>query len=268
MMKYNKTILLSIAAMITLLACTSSSSSSNKEVVPTQEKVVKVEYPTDLTIDFIMGKFDPSVDTSFITISSEYADRAGLLMKKEAYAAFLEMHAAAKKDGIQLVIRSAARNFDYQKTIWEKKWTGKTILSNGENASTKYVDPVERARKILEYSSMPGTSRHHWGSDIDFNSFNNEWFEGGDGLKLFSWLENNAMTYGYCRPYSAKGTDRPHGYNEEKWHWTYMPLSKMYTAYAKENLKPEMISGFQGSEAAVALDVVNHYVLGINNNCK
>jgi hypothetical protein len=115
---------------------------------------------------------------------------------------------------------------------------------------------------------MPGTSRHHWGTDIDFNSFNNQWFEKGKGLELFSWLEKNASSYGFCRPYTAKGKERPHGYNEEKWHWTYMPLSKIYTSYAEQYLKDNMISGFQGSKVAEQLNVVNHYVLGINKNCK
>jgi LAS superfamily LD-carboxypeptidase LdcB len=189
-------------------------------------------------------------------------------MKKEAYEAFKKMSDAAQKDGIQLVIRSAARNFDYQKTIWEKKWSGATILSNGKNALTEYPDLVIRAKTILEYSSMPGTSRHHWGTDIDFNSFNNQWFEKGKGLELFSWLEKNASSYGFCTPYTAKGKERPHGYNEEKWHWTYMPLSKIYTSYAEQYLKDNMISGFQGSKVAEQLNVVNHYVLGINKNCK
>jgi len=265
-MKHNKSIIVALICVITYLACTPQSPTKS-EVIVTPAKVAKVVYPSDVTNDFIMGKFDPSIDTTFTTISSDYSDRNGLLMKKEAYEAFLKMHAAAKKDGINLVIRSAVRNFDYQKTIWEKKWTGKTILSNGQNASVQYPDPVDRARKILEYSSMPGTSRHHWGSDIDFNSFNNEWFSNGEGLKLFSWLEKNAMRFGYCRPYTTKNADRPHGYNEEKWHWTYLPLSTIYTSYAKDNLTTDMIKGFAGSKAAADLNVVEHYVLGINKSC-
>ena len=32
------------------------------------------------------------------------------------------MHAAAKKDGINLQIVSGTRNFEEQKGIWERKW--------------------------------------------------------------------------------------------------------------------------------------------------
>jgi len=221
-----------------------------------------------ITVDFITGHFNPATDSTFVQISEKYADRRGMYMKKQAFDSFIKMWADAKKDGVDLVIRSAARNFDYQKGIWERKWTGKTILSNGENAATVYSKPEERALKILEYSSMPGTSRHHWGTDIDFNNFNNEWFESGEGLKLFNWLEEHAADYGYCRPYTQKGENRPHGYNEEKWHWSYMPLSQAYTEFAKTELNNINIKGFKGSEVANSIDVINKYILGINHSCK
>lgn len=215
-----------------------------------------------------MGKFIPEEDQAFIHISEEYADRAGMYMRKEAYQSFLKMYEAAQQAGIDLQIRSAARNFDYQKGIWERKWTGETILSTGENAATAFPDSKDRALKILNYSSMPGTSRHHWGTDIDLNNFNNEWFETGKGLRLFQWLQAHAHEYGFCRPYTAKGAERPDGYNEEKWHWSYTPLSDELTDLAETYLKEKMITGFKGSEVAEELEVVKKYVLGINHSCR
>jgi len=238
-----------------------------EETVSLNKNQVKKTDPK-LSIDFITGHFNPAVDTTFIEISEKFADRQGMYMKKEAFNSFEKMWSAAQKDGVNLVIRSAARNFEYQKGIWERKWTGQTILSNGENASTVYENPEKRALKILEYSSMPGTSRHHWGTDIDFNNFNNEWFEQGEGLKLFEWLETHASTYGFCRPYTEKDNTRPDGYNEEKWHWSYMPLSKGYTEFAEKELKNINIKGFKGSDVAHSIDVVNKYILGINHSCK
>ena len=189
-------------------------------------------------------------------------------MRKEAYASFINMYEAALENGIKLVIRSAARNFDYQKGIWERKWTGETILSNGINAATDIEDHNQRALEILKYSSMPGTSRHHWGTDIDFNSFDNSWFDSGQGLVLFNWLEENAGKFGYCRPYTKKGPVRPVGYNEEKWHWSYTPIADDYTKYAQVFLSDDMIKGFKGSETASSISVVQNYVLGIHPLCK
>ncbi len=235
-------------------------------LIAAADKLAAQQESSDLK--YIMGKFIPEEDHYFVRISEDYADRTGMYLRKEAYQSFLRMYEAAKLAGIELQIRSATRNFDYQKGIWERKWTGETILSTGENAATAFPESKDRALKILNYSSMPGTSRHHWGTDIDLNKFNNEWFETGEGLQLFEWLEAHAHEYGFCRPYTAKGPNRPEGYNEEKWHWSYTPLSDELTNLAETYLKENMITGFMGSEVAEELEVVKNYVLGINHSCR
>ena len=219
------------------------------------------------SIAYITGKFDPSQHQDFELIAATHADRTGMYIRKEAYSAFQKMYEAAKREGINLVIRSAARNFDYQKGIWERKWTGQTILSNGKNASTDYNNDSIRARRILEYSSMPGSSRHHWGTDIDLNSFENSWFESGEGLRVFNWLEANAASYGFCRPYTAKGGARPFGYNEEKWHWSYLPIAEDLTQKAAY-LPDSVFSGYLGDNTSQQIDILDHYILGINSDCK
>ena len=213
---------------------------------------------------YLMGKFDPKTTPLFVKIPKKYADRSGMYLRKEALAAFIQMQQAAQRDGVHLVIRSATRNFNYQKSIWERKWSGKKRLSDGTNAR-HIKDPKTRALRILEYSSMPGTSRHHWGSDIDLNAFNNHWFEAGKGLKIYQWLTANAAKYGFCQPYTP---NRPSGYKEEKWHWSYMPLARELLRSVPLALQDQDIQGFQGSDTAVQIGVVNKYVLGVNPECK
>lgn len=221
-----------------------------------------------IDIEYLMGQFDPSTHPDFEEIPEIYADRSGLFLRRETLQWFIKMYDEAKKVGINLQIRSATRNFDYQKGIWENKWNGVTILSDGTNVARDILSPEEKALKILLYSSMPGTSRHHWGTDIDLNAFNNSWFEKGEGLEIYKWLEDNAHLFGFCQPYSPLGPDRPKGYQEEKWHWSYMPLSKTFTKAAELKLLDEYIVGFTGAEVAVKIKVVKNYVLGINKNCK
>lgn len=257
--------------LICFLIVSSCKPSSKAPVEQTQVSSASLIAPLttlDTTqLKYVMGKFIPEKDAGFVAVEESYADRGGMYMQREAYEAYLKMYAAAKEASITLQIRSATRNFDYQKGIWERKWTGETILSSGENASIAFKDSFARATNILKYSSMPGTSRHHWGTDIDLNNFNNEWFESGEGLKLFTWLEAHAHEYGFCRPYTAKDADRPNGYNEEKWHWSYTPISNDYTRLAEKHLSDKMIKGFMGSGVADKLDIVKNYVLGINHGC-
>jgi LAS superfamily LD-carboxypeptidase LdcB len=225
---------------------------------------VDVLLQDSFTIDYVMGRFDPSSHPDFVPVDSQYADRKGMYLRRDTYAAFLRMREHAERDGIILQIRSATRNFNAQKKIWEDKWSGTRRIESGENLAETTPDPTARALKILRYSSMPGSSRHHWGTDIDINNFENDWFTSGEGLKLYNWMKANAGTYGFCQPYTA---GRPHGYLEERWHWSYMPVSAPLTAFARDHLRNEMIDGFLGSETAVSIDIVDTYMLGINPDC-
>ncbi len=221
------------------------------ETVTVVEKTVK----TPITIEYITGKFEPRFHPDFVVVDKKYAERDSLLLRKETYEAFKKMHFAAHKEGLDLTIISATRNFNYQKGIWERKWA---------DLSKKMSDPEKIAKNILLYSAMPSSSRHHWGTDIDFDNLSNTYFEKGKGKLIYDWMKKNASKFGFCQPYTA---GRASGYQEEKWHWTYMPLSKDFTAFAEKNLKNEQVSGFKGAETAAKLDIVKNYVLGINHDC-
>lgn len=216
------------------------------------------------TIDksYLLGRFDPSTDSRFIQLNTTHARGSALngFLRKEAYEAFEQMARAAKKDGVNLVIISATRNFDSQKKIWENKWNGKTKVEGKD--LTAVSDSKERARLILLYSSMPGTSRHHWGTDMDLNSLDNNYFLKGEGLKIYQWLSAHASEYGFCQPYISKANGRK-GYEEEKWHWSYSPLSKVLLTEYKKQISYSDINGFQGSEQAPSLNILTDYVDGV-----
>jgi len=255
-----------------VLACSSSTPQEEAATndTPTAPLPTPVSEPepavAPVPLKYVVGQFEPAQDSNFIGIEAQYTNKTNIYLHKETYSAFLRMYEAAKKDSINLRILSATRNFNSQKSIWEAKWTGQRKLSDGTNAA-EIADKGQRALRILEYSSMPGTSRHHWGTDIDLNSLNNAFFEKEEGLRIYKWLTTNAPEYGFCQPYSPKGANRPNGYNEEKWHWSYLPLAKRYLQTAKDSLKDSDISGFEGAEVAPILQVVKNYILGINEAC-
>jgi D-alanyl-D-alanine carboxypeptidase len=211
---------------------------------------------------YLLGRFDPASDLRFVQLTDSYAQGSALngFLRKETFEAFQKMAEAAKKEGINLVIISATRNFDAQKKIWENKWSGKTKIE-GKDATT-ISDLGERARLILQYSAMPGTSRHHWGTEMDLNSLDNNYFLSGEGLKMYQWLSAHAFEFGFCQPYTAKTNGRK-GYEEEKWHWSYLPLSKRLLEQYKDSISYSDIHGFAGSEQAISLKIIGDYVGGV-----
>jgi hypothetical protein len=213
-------------------------------------------------LNTLLGKIDPAKDKRFARIPDTFTLGAakGAYLRTETLEAFAKMSAAARKEGVTLTIVSATRTFDAQKKIWEDKWTGKRLV-DGENLS-KMTDTVARALIILRYSSMPGTSRHHWGTDVDLNSLNNSYFEGPEGSRVYNWLVKHATTFGFCQPYTSKSGGRT-GYEEERWHWSYMPLAGPLMAEYRRQVATADITGFRGSGTAGAVSALTDFVAGV-----
>jgi len=214
----------------------------------------------------LAGRISPASDEAFGQLPSGLAARSGMYGRREAIEALERMAEAAASDGIRIRVVSAYRSFADQKRIWEDKWTGRTRVE-GRNLSADTPDPQARARTILRYSAMPGVSRHHWGTDFDLNSVEDEYFRNGEGLLLYRWLTANAGRFGFCQVYSAKGERRPAGYEEEKWHWSYMPLASVMLEDFLAQTGAAEISGFQGAETAGPLNVLADYAAGVNPDC-
>ena len=205
-----------------------------------------------ITKAFLMGRHNYPQDTSFIKVPYRYAEKS-VTIKKAAYNAYLKMYAAAKKDGITLTIISGTRSFYEQEAIWERKWNEVQAMNNS--------DAKKVALAVLRWSSMPGTSRHHWGTDMDLVSLKKNFYTTANGKKVYAWLCTNAPKYGFFQPFNA---GRNEGYQEEKWHWSYLPLAKVYLQQYLKKVTYADISGFKGAPVAAQLDVINNKVLAIN----
>lgn len=261
-------LLMSIAC---LLACGEKSSnqvSSLQEIVVVKDSL-PVNDKSNLFADknYLTGRIQYAKYPDFVKIEQAHTTKTDEYIRADVYESFKNMRAAALKDGITLTIISGARNFERQKGIWEAKWNGERMVE-GKNLARDVKDPLERARLILLYSSMPSTSRHHWGTDIDINDLNDSYFLSGKGKKEYEWLTAHAAEYGFCQVYSKKGEDRPYGYEEEKWHWSYMPVSSVLLKNYNKLITLEDIKEFAGSSVGKDLKVIERYVNGINGDCK
>lgn len=245
--------IINLIGFVTILfAC--NNKALEKSTANKGEKDTNNAKPQNVSKDFLLGRFDYETHKDFVLMSSEWSDK-DIYLQQETNSAFEKMARAAQSEGIDLVVVSGTRNFDEQKRIWQKKW--------GKN---KLEDPIERARDILSYSAMPSTSRHHWGTDIDINSVENEYFESGRGKEVYQWLASNAAKYGFKQVYTNKKEPKRTGYNEEPWHWSYMPLASKFLSSYVQTIQYTDINGFQGSELAKELKMIENYVKGINTD--
>jgi LAS superfamily LD-carboxypeptidase LdcB len=114
---------------------------------------------------------------------------------------------------------------------------------------------------------MPGTSRHHWGTDIDLVSVDPTYFDSGQGKKIYEWLFSHAREYGFCQVYSNKEETGRTGYSMEKWHWSFMPIANSYLSAYRQLINFSDIKGFSGDKLVSKLDVIEKYVAGLDSAC-
>ena len=204
----------------------------------------------------LLGQIKPSSHAAFSLVPQKYSSKYGIYLRTEAFQAFKSLHEAAADEDLEIKILSGTRSFNYQQSIWERKW-----------GKPQYMgwDAFDKALDILTYSSMPGTSRHHWGTDIDLNALENSYFESGEGSEVYEFLNRCASSYGFHQVYTSKEIPNSprSGYEEEKWHWSYTPISiPMLNAY-NALISTEDIQGFQGSSQADSVKIIQDYVNGI-----
>lgn len=201
----------------------------------------------------LLGKINPASNSSFSLVPEEYCNKSGIYLRTEVLEAFLILRQLAEDEGITLIIISGTRSFNHQKSIWDRKW-----------GRTRYMgwQEIDKAIDILTYSSMPGTSRHHWGTDIDFNSLENSYFDSGYGLKVYEFLKRCGEELGFKQVYTSKKGGRT-GYEEEKWHWSYMPTSSVMLEKYNKLVSIQDLGGFNGSQVADSLQIIDNFVNGI-----
>ena len=155
----------------------------------------------------------------------------------EAAQAFEAMYEAALAAGFRIRVVSSYRSYEQQRAIWNRKY------QNNQKAG---LSPNTNREKIIEYSTLPGTSRHHWGTEIDIVDANippegdvllsEKFHNGGPYEPLRLWLEAHAADFGFVCAYP----NRPNrsGFYYEPWHYSYAPLSvPRYRLFIQLDLK-------------------------------
>lgn len=190
------------------------------------------------------------------------------LLQKEVYDAFLKMKLEALKSDINIQIVSSYRSYEHQNRIWERKY--RRYLNQG-------FTPEQSIKKIINYSTIPGTSRHHWATDIDLIDANAiqpvsvlqpKHFEAeGCYRKLKLWMDENANQFGFYLVYT-NNPDRK-GFKYEPWHYSYKPLSHKYLLQFKtlnihDIITNENLLGNKHFSDKFISNYLNYNILDIN----
>lgn len=205
------------------------------------------------TVAFLLGKEKHQLKDNFLL--------------NEAAEAYELMRKAALADGFTLRVVSSYRTYESQKRIWNKKY--KRFTNEG-------LSPQEAIRKIIQYSTLPGTSRHHWGTEIDVidslpqvagDVLLEKHFHGGPYTALRIWLEKHTHQYGYELVYTQDSLRK--GFLYEPWHYSYAPLSRRFlthylTADAINQIaKDTTLLGHQFINLPFLTQYQNEHIMGI-----
>ncbi|NND62797.1 MAG: M15 family metallopeptidase [Flavobacteriaceae bacterium] len=187
----------------------------------------------------LIGKGNPDISGDSYTST----------MHKETAKALAEMSAAALDDNIKIEVVSAYRSFQRQKEIFENKYD--RYIGQG-------LSPTSAIEKIIEYSTIPGTSRHHWGTDLDLIDANAprpesvlmaENYHGkGPFCKFKEWMHEHAESFGFYEVYTNNANRK--GFKYEPWHFSFAEVSiPMLQEYKKLDLKSILLEEkVKGSE--------------------
>jgi LAS superfamily LD-carboxypeptidase LdcB len=182
----------------------------------------------------------------------------------DAVAAFEQLRRSAAGAGFDVAPISGFRDFARQLSIWNRKWSGETPLTDAKGGvlDAASLSADERVNAILHWSALPGASRHHWGTDVDLidrralapgyrvQLIGAEYAAGGPFAPLAEWLESNAARFGFFRPFRGVLS----GVQAEPWHFSFAPVAEPARRRLTAGVLRDALEGcdLAGKEAVLA----------------
>ena len=167
----------------------------NYSVLVNRKHPLKKDYvPNDLfVLDNNMNNFHGYLDPTLRPMLRGDIIKDLLLMQKIAYF-----------DGVEFIVDSGYRSYDYQQKILDY------------NLALKGVDAYKTV-------ALPGCSEHQTGLAFDIAYLSNGFYsdkvlESDDAVE---WLMENGASYGFIQRY-PKGKEEVTGFSYEPWHYRYV----------------------------------------------
>ena len=149
---------------------------------------------------------------------------------------------------VELTHTPMVRSFDRQAEI-----TGDAIYGiirdriSAHPGDASQVDITSCIRDVMRTRSMPGFSRHHWGTEIDvLNPDAQKWANEPPLIRVAEFLGAEANRFNFFHPYSGGRGGHVSAYQNEPWHISYWPISNSLQAdwenlVARSAVLPDLI---------------------------
>lgn len=148
------------------------------------------------------------------TIPNNYNGNGGQL-SKHVVESYIKMVDAIRKDGMDLEVVSAFRDYNKQDRLYNYY---------KDEFGLKYADT---------WSARPGHSEHQTGLTLDVTT-ESIFYENMAETKEYEWLKENAHKYGFIERYPLN-KEKITGYSFEPWHYRYIGVEHA-TKLREENI--------------------------------
>lgn len=192
---------------------------------PTPQKVMLGDFEGDATYErmLLVNVKNPLPEdhdyyANLVVVPSEYKwfsqDEVYRKLDKDMWPYLKAMMDACRAEigEKEIGIISAWRDYSTQKILFDaqiEKWKNQGYSqSDAEKAAASRV-------------AIPGTSEHHTGLAVDFNTTDQSF----ENTKAFKWLKENAEDYGFIMRYAKDKMDITGGIIYEPWHWRFVGIN-------------------------------------------
>lgn len=180
--------------------------------VPTTEvtPMIELDHTSYDSLTVIINKkhsLPSDYEPADLVVPNVKSTKDGLQLRQEAATALETMFAAAKEEGITLILGSGYRSYQTQERLFNDY-----VQRDGEAAANRY-------------SARPGESEHQTGLAVDISDSTMEnWLKNSfKNTVEGQWLKENAYRYGFILRY-IEGKEEITGYMYEPWHFRYLGL--------------------------------------------
>lgn len=152
----------------------------------------------------------------------------GYALQPEAARAWLELKSASTKEGFPIGLVSGFRSTTSQQQIFMNRLRAAVGAPfDIENIASGMYD--SQIQSVLNFSSIPGYSKHHTGFVIDVNDIKTGAFTTFASSGGYAWLSANnyynAKRFGFIPSYPLNGG--PYGPQPEAWEYVYVGVAAL-----------------------------------------